>query len=185
MVPTYSFSLRHINFMISCAINLQKSPSLIALLLVLLPSTLHHCQNVRPTAPSTTQWNSNWDPPPVSRKLQHGARTSVERSSTIQRPPPKLLAHCTAWSPQMAPDFRHPSTHPLFPLDQPCVVLFHIYLLFCNPFRDRRRRQSLSISCTLPHFCSLQLALNLCQQCLSLLLLFLLLLLPLLLLQAS
>lgn len=112
---------------------------------------------LRPTAPSTTQWSPNRDPPPVSRKLQHGATTSVERSSTIQASTPQAFSAQQRLEPlQMAPDFRHPSTHPLFFLDcaaaSLCCFCFHIYLLFCNPFRDRRRRQSLSISSTLPHF---------------------------------
>lgn len=50
----------------------------------------------------------------------------------------------------MAPDFRHPSTHPL--VCSLVLFCFHIYLLFRTPFRDRRRRQFLSISLTLPHF---------------------------------
>lgn len=125
-------------------------------------------RQVTATAPSTTQWSPNWDPPPVSRKLQHGATTSVERSSTIQASTPQAFSAQQRLEPlQMAPDFRHPSTHPLFSLDCAaaalcCFVSIFIYFSATHFAIDDAANPSQLVPRRLI-FCSLQLALNLCQ----------------------
>lgn len=96
------------------------------------------------------------DPPPVSRKLQHGAATTVERSSTIQAPPQAFSALHRLEVLQMAPDFRHPSTHPLFVLRSAlcCFVSIFIYLSATHfAIDDAANPSQLASPCLI--FCSL------------------------------
>ncbi|PTB46520.1 hypothetical protein M441DRAFT_218804 [Trichoderma asperellum CBS 433.97] len=145
--PTYSFLLQRVALpcIMSCAFNKKMNPSLAALLRV---TVINYRVNVKTPTPSRHSDGPivrggempargpsgalAWIRPPVSRKLQHGATTSVERSSTIQGGHPQTVSAQHRLKPlQMAPDFRHPSMHPLFfkpVLPQPCFDSLFVYL---------------------------------------------------------
>lgn len=136
----------------------KKNKSLTALLLAVIIKYIKSLSKTQQWLHQRPSGAPEWTRPQLLESYSSARRLQWNDPAPSRASTPKAFSAQHRLEPlQMAPDFRHPSMHPLFFLNCAAarslmLFCFHIYLLFCNPFRDR---QSLSISFSLPHFSAL------------------------------